>query len=63
MVKFKATQQKEPVEVSGYQRLNSYSVAHFGRHSAETAGAFILHWDNAYSWTRSKELHYHVLIE
>jgi hypothetical protein len=62
MIKFKSTHDKDALEVATYQRFNSNSVAHFGRHTAAQSGVFILHWDNTYSWTRSKELHYHVQI-
>jgi hypothetical protein len=63
MVKFKGAQDKNHAEVIDYQRLNSHYVAHFGRVIAVQAGTFTLHWDNKYSWTRSKELHYFVQIE
>jgi hypothetical protein len=58
-IKYKATVKETPQWVHlDLERYNSNVIPVWGRFVVTKPGYYVLHWDNTFSWTREKELHY-----
>jgi metal transporter CNNM len=58
-IKYKATAKDTPQWLHlDLERYNSNVIPVFGRFEVTKPGYYVLHWDNTFSWTREKELHY-----
>lgn len=53
---------KEMVDIVSVQRIDTEEFSETGCHKCEKAGTYVLLFDNSYSWMRSKELYYRILV-
>ncbi|GFX13354.1 SEC14-like protein 3 [Trichonephila clavipes] len=53
---------KEMVDIVSVQRIDTEEFSETGCHKCEKAGTYVLLFDNSYSWMRSKEVHYRVVM-